>query len=314
MKPQPIGAAVAALALLVSLLWGGNVAALKLGLDTFPAYWSAFWRFLAGMLAVLWWAKAKGVRLWPAPSEWAPLCALTAVFAVQISCLNLGAGWTSAAYAVVLLNAHPVFTNLFGQFVASEEKLNFRRVVGLALAFGGICWLAFGRPEARLAPYPIPGNVLITASAAMLASRALYTRRLVQSMHPLKPVVWQMALALPVFLAAAVALEPPTLKPVSWQAVAAILYQGPVVAGVCFVVWTTLLKKHSASALSIFAFTVPIFGVLLSAWMFDERIGGRLPAGAALVVVGILILTRARKASADALAPAPVSEAEGPPR
>ena len=303
MQPVPLSAAAAALALFVSLLWGGNIAALKFGLDTFPTFWSAFWRFLSAALAVLIYAKVLKVRLWPEREEWGPLCALAVMFAAQISCLNVGTGWTSAAYAVVLLNSHPLFTNAIGQFTAFEEKLTPRRAVGLLIAFGGICWLAFGRPEERLAPHPIGGNVLVALSASLLASRVVYTRRIVQTSHPLKPVIWQMLLALPVFLIPALVGEPATLKPVEWQAVAAILYQGPVVGGICFVVWTTLLQRHSASTLSIFAFSVPIFGVLLSAWLFDEAIGARLIAGAALVMIGIWIVTRVPRRAAAVSVP-----------
>lgn len=299
MQPQPLTAAAAALALFVSLLWGGNIAAIKLGLDTFPTFWSAFWRFFSAAAAVLIYARFQRVSLRPSREEWGPLAALAAMFAAQITCLNIGTGWTSAAYAVVLLNAHPLFTNAIGQFTALEEKLTPRRVLGLLIAFAGICWLALGRPEERLAPFPVGGNVLVTVSALLLASRIIYTRRIVQAAHPLKPVIWQMLLALPVFLVPALLYEPVALKPIEWEAVAAILYQGPVVGGVCFVVWTTLLRHYSASTLSIFAFTVPFFGVLLSACLFDEAIGGRLIAGAVLATAGIWIVTRAPKSAID---------------
>ena len=304
MKPQPIGAASAATALFVSLLWGGNVAALKLGLETFPTFWSAFWRFLGAAVAVYLWAKFQRVRLLPDRTEWGPLAILAVLFATQISCLNISTGWTSAGYAVVLINTHPVFTNVLGQFVAGEDRLNWRRGIGLGVAFAGICWLALGRPEQRLAPAPIPGNLLAVLSGALLAARVLYTRRIVQVTHPLKPVLWQMLLALPAFAGTAWLMgEAPTLGPVTWEPVAAILYQGPIVGGVCFVVWTTLLKRHSASTLSIFGFTVPIFGVILSALMFDEAIGARLVGGAALVTVGIFIVTRATKPAVETAAP-----------
>lgn len=295
MKPEPLGAAAAALALFVSLLWGGNVAAIKFGYDTFPPIWSAFWRFLSAGVAVALWAKWRGVSLKPEPGEWRGLGLLAAMFTAQIVCLNTATAWTSAAYAVVLLNSHPLFTNLFGQWFALEEKITVQRAAGLTVAFSGICWLALGRPAAELAPYPHWGNFLTLVSASLLATRVLYTRGLVQKTHPLRTVTWQIALAVPAFLLIAAATEPMTLREVTWPPVAAILYQGPVIAGFCFIVWTTLLQRHSASTLSMFGFTVPVFGVLLSAWLFNEEIGSRLVSGAILVTIGILIVTRRPK-------------------
>lgn len=292
MKPLPLSAASAALALFVSVLWGGNVVAIKLGLAAIPPFWSAFWRFLAAAPAVYLWARLRGAPLGPEPGEGRALWALAAMFAAQICCLNVGVQATSPAYAVVLLNSHPVFTNLYGHFFASEEKLSAGRLLGLALSVAGLVVVAVGDPDEGLAPRPLLGAALTIVSANLLALRVIYTRRMVQSMHPVKPVFWQMMGGLPMFLAAAALVEPPTLQPLDWRPVAAILYQGPVIGGFCFICWTTLLKTHSAGSLSMFGFTVPFFGVGLSLLLFGEKIGPHLLAGAALVTVGIVVATR----------------------
>ncbi len=280
------------LALGVSILWGGNVVAIKLGLGTLPPFWSAFWRFVVGAVTVLAWAWFKRAELLPERGEWRSAALLGSLFAAQISCLNLGIGMTSPAYGVVLLNSHPVFTNLFGHFFDSEDKLNLRRLAGLALAVIGMSYVAAGKPDAQLAPNPIAGNLILILSASLLAIRALYTRRLVQKVNTFKPVVWQMSFALPIFLGFAWLLEPPLLKPLTWPPMAAIFYQGAIIGGFCFVTWTQLLQKHAAGVLSMFAFLVPFFGVFLSAYMFNETINPDLLVGASLVTAGIVIVTR----------------------
>lgn len=292
MKPQPLSFSSGALALWVSILWGGNVVAIKLGLSTLPPFWSAFWRFLVAAATVLIWARVKDAELLPKREDRGSALLLGCLFAGQISCLNLGVSLTSPAYGVVLLNSHPVFTNLFGHFVDSEDKLNFRRLLGLTLAVIGMSYVAAGKPDAALAPNPIAGNLILIVSAALLAIRALYTRRLVQRVNTFKPVVWQMSFALPVFLSFALLLEPPLLQPLSWPPMAAIFYQGAVIGGFCFVTWTVLLQKHAAGVLSMFAFLVPFFGVFLSAHLFDETIQPSLLLGAGLVTAGIVIVTR----------------------
>ena len=297
MNPQPLTAASAAVAMFVSLLWGGNVVALKLGLATFPPFWSAFWRMLSACIAVTLWTKLQGIRVLPRRGEWAPFAALGAMFTAQIAGLNVGTNWTSAAYAVVLLNSHPVFTNLYAHFFDSEDKLTPRRIFGLVLAFAGIVYVALGRPDAAHAPHPGWGNPLMIVSANLLAVRVIHTRRLVQQADPERPVLWQMACSLPVFLGLALATEPAALKAVTWQPIAAILYQGVLIAGFCFVVWTTLLRRHSAANLSMFGFTVPIFGVALSAYVFAERVQLNLLIGVALVTLGILVATRRTSAA-----------------
>ena len=279
------------MALLVSAMWGGNVVALKLGLTAFPPFWSAFWRMLLGLAALSAYAWYERVALKPVRGEAWRLVVLGALFTVQISLLNFGTSLTSPAYAVVLLNSHPIFANLAGHFVEFEPRLNRSRILGLALAFAGVCVVATGQPPARLAPQPLLGNALLIGSAVLLGLRGVYTRGLVQSIEPTRALVWQVLLSLPAFLMLGAIFEPAMTGPLRWAPVAAIAYQGVIVAGFCFIGWTTLLRRHSAGTLSMFAFTVPFFGMALSALLFGERLGLRLLLGAAVVTAAILIVT-----------------------
>ncbi len=305
MKTERIGWQSALIALAVSLLWGANLVALKLGLGTFPPLWSAFWRMLAGVIVVGLWAKSRRIQLRPTSNETGSIGLLGLLFVVQITALNTGADFTSPAYAVILLNSHPIFTNLMSHFYVPEDRLSWQRIAGLAIAFGGICFLSLGRPDAHLAPHPGWGNLIVVISGFLLAVRMVYTQRLVQTMEPVRAVLWQMVVSLPFFAVMALLWEQPTLQPVTWPPVAALLYQGVVIAGLCFVVWTHLLRRHSPGTLSMFGFTVPIFGVVLSALIFGEALTVRLLAGAAAVTAGIIVVTRrARSEGLPAAAPA----------
>ncbi len=281
-----------ALALFVSLLWGGNVAGLKLGLGTFPPFWSAFWRMALALAVLVAWARLEGVTLRLRDGEGWNLAKLGVLFAAQIALLNFGTQFSSAAYAVVLVNANPLFANLIGHFLPLEPRLTGARVLGLAVAFGGLWWVMLGDPDARQASQPVLGNLLTAGSACLLGIRLLYTRHLVQSIPPLRAVVWQVGVSVPLFLLAAALTEPVLLRAVAWPAVAAIVYQGIVVAGFCFVMWASLLRRYSAGTLSMFSFTIPFFGIAASAVMFGEPVTARLVAGALMVTLGIVIVSR----------------------
>lgn len=291
-RPEPLNRTSAALALLASALWGGNLVALKLGLELFPPFWSAWWRFLIGLVVLGVWARLRGEILNPRPGEFRPLAILGVLFAAQIILLNVGQELTSPAYGAILLNTHPLFSNLVGHFVVSEQRLDRGRALGLALAFGGVCYLALGRPVERLAPNPLLGNTLLVASAFLLGIRTVYTRWIVQGIEPVKTVVWQSAISLPLYLLPALLLEPPITGPLRAGPVAAILYQGLVVASICFMIWTTLLRRHSAGTLAMFGFTVPVFGILMSALIFGEPVTARILTAGVLVMLGIAVVLR----------------------
>ena len=303
-KPEPVPASrkfrpdrrvsprVALTALMISMLWGANVVALKISLWTFAPFWNAFWRMGVGAIVIGLWARHRKIKLRPEEAEWPSLLALGAFCFIQISLLNHGVSMTSAAYAVVLVNCHPIFTNLLAHFIMPGDRLTWSRVIGLATAFIGICFVFLSKPDAHLAPEPFWGNLIGIASSFFVAVRSIATKRVVQRLNAVRVIFWTLVLALPGFVGMALAIEPLTLIPLRWEPVAAVLYQGCVVAGFCFIIWTGLLRDYSASTISIFAFPTPIFGVLFSALAFSETLATALLVGASAVVAGILIAAR----------------------
>jgi drug/metabolite transporter (DMT)-like permease len=290
---EPLSARSIFLAILVSVLWGGNLISIRIGVDSVPPLWSAFWRMAVGVAIVTVWATHRGVIIRPAKGEGWPLFFLSVLFTAQIGLLNSGTAMTSPAFGVVILNSYAVFANITGHFFPGMEKpITGARAFGLALAVAGTMVLTFGQGVSKLAPNPLTGNMMLILSAVLLGVRQVYTRWLVQNIEPTRTVVWQMAGSVPLFLAIAVVSEPPVYGSVTRQAVAAIAYQGVVIAGVCFIVWAQLLRRHAAGTLSMFAFLVPITGIALSSLFFGEPLRLTLLVGGFLVLVGVYVVTR----------------------
>lgn len=268
---------------------------IRVGVDSVPPLWSAFWRMAVGVMVVTAWALSRGVPIWPAKGEGRPLFLLGVLFTAQIGLLNTASAMTSPAYGVVILNSYAVFANIVGHFwrgPSLEDRLTGMRVFGLCVAIAGLTVLTMGQAPKALAPQPLLGNLLMVVSAFLLGYRQVYTRWLVQTMNPVRTVIWQMAWSVPLFFVIAAVSEPMVYGHVTWQAVAAISYQGFVVAGICFIVWAELLKKHSAGTLSMFSFLVPVAGIALSGWIFGEPLTAGLVVGGLLALVGVFIVTR----------------------
>jgi drug/metabolite transporter (DMT)-like permease len=281
------------LAVLVSLLWGGNLVSIRIGVDSVPPLWSAFWRMALGVFFVTAWALRRGLNIWPPKRERWPLFLLSSLFTVQIALLNYGTALTSPGFGVVILNSYAVFANITGHFFPGMEKpMNRIRSFGLGLSVAGMVVLSFGQSASKLAPNPLLGNALLVVSALLLGVRQVYTRWLVQHIEPTRTVVWQVAGSVPLFLVIAALSEPMVHGRLTHQAVLAICYQGVIVAGICFIIWAELLKRHAAGTLSMFAFLVPITGIALSSLFFDEPLRITLLVGGVLVLGGVYIVTR----------------------
>jgi drug/metabolite transporter (DMT)-like permease len=99
-------------------------------------------------------------------------------------------------------------------------------------------------------------------------------------------------ISVPLFaLGALISREPLLTRPLMPAPVLAVLYQGVVVAGVCFVGWAWLLKRHAAGQISMFSFVVPFAGMTFSATLLGEPLRAGLLTGAALALGGLLMVT-----------------------
>jgi drug/metabolite transporter (DMT)-like permease len=271
---------------LVSLFWGGNTVALKLGLLDAPPLRLAWMRFLLGGLVVgLWgWATGRMAGFAVAPPEWRPLTVLGLIFAAQIALMNVGTGLTSAAHGSVVLNLYAVHTVVLAHFVIPGDRLTGRRLAGVLVAYGGIVLLFAG--DRAGAGASLTGDALVFLSALLLAERQVYLARAVQRLDPVKLLLAQATVGTALFLALSTVLESGATR---WtlRLGASLAYQGALVAGFCFVINLWLLKRYRPSALAAIFLTQPIFGVAIATLVAGDPLTVQLLAACLAVVVGI---------------------------
>lgn len=276
----------------VNVLWGGTYVAVKLGLGGFPPLWSAFFRFALGLLCVVAWAKFMRLPLWPARSDWWPLSVLSAVFALQIVLMNFALTQTGAGVTSVLISTHPLFAALLAHVAVRGEALSWRKSVGLLIAFAGTACVLLGGDATDASASTWVGNALALLSGVVLGARFVVQAEVLREREPALVITWLMLLALPAFLFGALALE--TLEParITASAVAGILYQGVVVAGIGFMTVAYLLKRFAATTTVSFGFINPVSGVALGALLLDEPVTSALLVGIGGVAIGLIMITR----------------------
>lgn len=287
---QP-NARVIALVLLLALLWGGNSVSIKIGLQGVPPFALATIRFLLGFAAITLWALYQKVPLQLHPGELPPLIFVSAIFTLQIATLNLGTQITEAARSTIFISTYPFFTALFAHFWVPGDRLSIRKTAGITLAFGGVL-LAFGGNLKLGAHSYLRGDLIVLLSGCLLGLRTVVTKLIIQSIHPYRLLFWLMIFSIPCFTIASLFLEWNASFHLSISGVSAILYQGIVIAGFCFVTWTSILEKYSPSRLVVLFFMTPLFGVLLSYLLLGDEIGLALIAGACLVAYGIYLVNK----------------------
>ena len=291
------GLGAAGLALLASFLWGGTQPFIKLGLEGLPPLAMAALRFGIGWFIIAGAVRWRRTPLALSRGEWRGLAGLTCLFFVQIYLLNKGTAHTSAIRSSILIASHPFWIAGLCHHFVPGDRLTLTKLGGILLAFFGVV-LIFADMSDASTPITlwsrehVVGDALVLGSAAFLGARLVVMKRLVRGLEPLKLLFWQFLLAVPFFAVASAVIESDASYNLTAGVVAAVLYQGVVVAGFCFIVWIHLLRRYSASRLSAFSFTTPVLGVALSVFLVGDAFSATHLASVALVATGILIVER----------------------
>jgi len=275
----------------VSVFWGGNIVAIKIGLADAPPLRLAWLRFLVGggVIALWAWATGRLAGFRIERHEWRPLLVLAALFTAQIGTMNVATALTNAAHGSILLNLHAVHTVVLAHFMIPGDRLSARRLVGILVAYAGILVLFAG--GARDASASLLGDAIMFVSAAILAERTVYLAGAVQRFDPVKLLLAQAVTGVAIFVALSQALEP---APTRWtlRLAGALFYQGALVAGFCFVVNLWLLKRYRASTLATFSLSQPVLGVLIATIVAGDPLTPGLLVACAGVVAGIALTLR----------------------
>ncbi|MDP6984327.1 MAG: DMT family transporter [Candidatus Latescibacteria bacterium] len=280
-----MGPGAAGLAVLTSALWGGNQVAIKAGLEGMPPVAMAVARFALGLGIVFIAAAIARISVLRVGGQWRGLVELSLLFTAQIVLLNIGSHHTTSSRAIVLISAYPFFTALFAHLLIPGDRLSFRQVMGMVLAFAGIVTLFAGSLSLTETAWLL-GDALVLGSGVLLGLRQVVIKRLVHDLHPYQVLFWQAAFGLPLFIIGSAIFE--STVDIEWtrRAVLGVLYQGLIVAGACFIILVTLLSRHPASRLGVFGFITPVVGVVLSMWVMDEALSMVVVASMAMVASG----------------------------
>jgi drug/metabolite transporter (DMT)-like permease len=289
---QPLDARGTAITLLLSALWGANPVAVKVGLAYVPPLRLACMRLALGGLAILiyaWLTRRRGVFA-VRPGEWKVLWSVGLLFAVQVALMNMGLERTTAAHASLLINSYAVHTVVLAHFFIPGDRLSASKLGGILVAYAGIATLFL--PDFSLTSATLLGDLLVAASALLLGERTVYLARAVQTLDPIKLLIYQSIIGGGLLLLWSAWWEAGVPNRYTMPLLVSLFYQGAVVAGFNFVMNMYLMQRYRPSALAAWSLTTPIFGVLVSFVIGGDTLTITLLLSTLLVAAGVGLTTR----------------------
>ncbi|MXZ80242.1 MAG: DMT family transporter [Gammaproteobacteria bacterium] len=277
------------LLVLLSILWGSAFFFVGVAVVELPPLTVALVRVGLASMMLLGLMLILGHSLPRSLSGWIPFLVMGLLNnALPFSFLNTGQTLISVGLASIINGMTPLFTALV---MASfrEERLTLRRVAGVLLGVVGIMLISLqdmAAGDARLL-----GIGLCLAGALSYGFAALWGRRHLMDVPPLKTATCQL-LSSTLIMAAVVALvESPWTLPMpgmqTWLALIALALFGTALA---YVVFFEILARAGASNVMLVTLLIPVTALLLGNLFLAEPIFVHEIAGAAVIGLGLLFI------------------------
>ena len=277
--------------ILINLIWGLNLIASKIGVETFPPIFFTAMRFLSIVVCLLPMLKVHRGQM-------RYLVAGTALIGpVAFAFLFVGLRKAEDASTVAIATQMGVpFSTLLSVWLLGET-IRWKRRLGIALAFGGIVIIGF---DPRVIEY-WEGLALVVISTFFASLGLIYIKRL-RGIRPLELQVWTAIIGGPVLLLVSFILETGQWSAVrtagldAWGALAFTVVMSSLVAHTG---WYYLISRYPVTSLSPVTLLSPLFGILFGVTLLHDQLTPRMLIGGAITLIGVLIVVVREKKLVD---------------
>lgn len=198
--------------------------------------------------------------------------------------------------AAVLGTTVPIATILLTTFVTHESPYSNVRMLGILVALFGLMifvggWGALLDNSAELA-----GILIMMAGGLVFALNGLFAARQTRDLDPYGLAAWTIVFGAAYLCLAAFLFEQPLsvdFSSVAWPLIA----EGILGMGLAYLGYYVLVSRAGAGFASLYAFLVPLLGVVGSAMVLGEALTAGHAAGLAMVLAGLALLTRTGRAA-----------------
>ena len=296
------------LLVLLSVLWGGAFFFVGVAVVELPPLTVVLARVGIAAAILLGLTLLLGHSLPCRLSAWTPFLVMGLLNnAVPFSFLNAGQTMVSVGLASIINGMTPLFTALV---MASfrEERLTMHRVVGVVLGVVGVILVSRTGTGTGMADARLAGIGLCLAATLSYGFAALWGRRHLADVPPLKSATCQL-LSSTIIMAVVVAIvDRPWSLPMPgmevWMALFGLALFGTAIA---YVVFFEILTRAGASNVMLVTLLIPVTALLLGNMFLAEPILAHELAGAATIGMGLLCIDgrlprRARSCISERLA------------
>lgn len=277
-----------------STLMGLNQVMIKLVNAGFSPVFQAGLRSACALLPVVLFALIMRRKLSMRDGSLLPGLFSGTLFALEFMLLFTALEYTAVSRASIFMYTMPVWVAIGAHFLIPGERLTPRRALGLVLAVFGVGVAMLDEPPSWT-PNALLGDMMCIAGAMCWAGIALTARATTLSKSsPEMQLTYQLVVSAPILLAVALYIGNPIREPTA-VILGLFAFQVLAVVSIGFLCWFAILRIYPASDMTSFSFLAPVFGVLASWIVLDEKLSLSILLALVMVGAGIFLISWRRK-------------------
>lgn len=267
-------------ALAVMVLWGGNYAAVKIGVGEVPPLFLTAIRFALVAFLLLPWVR-------PPRGRWRAMMGLSVTFAAHFGFLFWGMTGVDVAATAIIMQLGVPFSVVFAARLLGD-RLGWRRMAGMAIAFAGVVVLV-GMPG----PSSSLPHLLLVLAAAVTWGLGNVQIKWLAGTNIMALTAWMALFQTPLLFVASMALENgqfaafESVGPRFWSALAFMVVGSSIVS---YGLWYHLLGKYEVSRVVPFSMLAPVFGVLAGVAILGETLTVTKIIGGLVTLGGVAMI------------------------
>lgn len=275
-----------------ALIWAGNIVLGRAASADVPPVGLSFWRWTIAFVLFLPFVVPLVRRQWPILCREWQLLALLGFLGVSVfhTFLYIAVNTTTAINAALIYAATPALVPLLARFLLGDQ-LHARQGAGIVLSMIGIAIVVTRADPAVVGTLQFAsGDIWMVASVFAWSFYSVLVKRRPSDLHPNAMLAGMMAfgvlITLPFYLWETVSVRP---MPINATAIWTVGYVAVFASIVAYICYNKGIELVGPSRAALTAHMLPVFAAVLSVVFLGETLELFHLAGAAAVVMGIVL-------------------------
>ena len=279
------------LLILLAAIWGSAFFNIKIATYTYDTITLVFVRVFFALIALFFYCSYRNIKIMAFSKDW-KMYAIVGLSNIVIPFLLIayGTNKVQSYLAAILMSTTPLSGTILAHFFTKNEKLNFFKLVGVAMGFAGVVFLFFDKLVISESNF-IYALIILCGSTFYVIGAILILKFLKNKGNEnvtTSTTLWSLIFLFPFCLSQKPWIN---LSP-SLESTIALIYLGIVSTGFAWMLRFHLLTKVGLVFQTQVAYLIPLFGVFFGYLIMDEQITWRVLVSLIIIITGIFIVKK----------------------